>query len=207
MSGFSFGTNIKPEVEETSKEKDSDGGRSSEGTSIKDNSSTGNEIKTSTPVSVETEQMVAEFAGIIPLKFKKLHDNAVLPSYAKTGDACMDITAIDCVYDAKRDCFVYHSGFAVEIPVGYEIQIRPRSSNRNTNAFMTNSPGTIDSGYRGEVLVCFKNRDISITTAPYQVGDRIAQMKLSVCPKAAPMWVDELSDSERGTGGHGSTGN
>lgn len=177
----------------------------------------------------------------IPVKIKKLHENAVIPKYAKLGDYGMDLTAVEVEYDEKLDCYVYHTGLAMEIPRGYVGLIYPRSSNRKTDAYMTNHVGVIDSGYRGELLVCFKNRDsIAIlktidslgaamgnttnpvisnlveigrrefdkTTKdnPYQIGERIAQIAIVPYPEIIFQEVDELSDSERGTGGHGSTG-
>lgn len=177
----------------------------------------------------------------IPVKVKKLHENAVIPTYAKFGDYGMDLTAVELTYDEKLDCYVYDTGLAMEIPRGYVGLIYPRSSNRKTDAYMTNHIGVIDSGYRGSILVCFKNRDsiailktidslgasvgtinnpvganlVSIARqefdktakdAPYKVGERIAQIAIVPYPEIIFQEVDELSDSERGTGGHGSTG-
>lgn len=142
----------------------------------------------------------------VVVKFKRLHKDAVIPQYAREGDFCKDIVAVDVEYNADMDCFIYKTGFAVEIPQGYGILIFPRSSNRKTEFVFPNSVGVIDSGYRGEIAVTFKGRDRGNTTQPYQVGDRIAQMVLVPYPKFTFVEVDELSDSERGTGGHGSTG-
>lgn len=142
----------------------------------------------------------------VTVKFKRLHKDAVIPQYAREGDFCKDIVAVDVEYNADMDCFIYKTGFAVEIPQGYGILILPRSSNRKTDFIFPNSVGVIDSGYRGELNVTFKGRDRGNTTQPYQVGDRIAQMVLVPYPKFTFVEVDELSDSERGDQGHGSTG-
>lgn len=142
----------------------------------------------------------------VTVKFKRLHKDAVIPQYAREGDFCKDITAVDVEYNADMDCFIYKTGFAVEIPQGYGILILPRSSNRKTDFIFPNSVGVIDSGYRGELNVTFKGRDKGNTNQPYQVGDRIAQMVLVPYPKFTFVEVDELSDSERGDQGHGSTG-
>lgn len=153
--------------------------------------------------------LVKDVIGVqeeVKVKIKRLVDNAVTPKYAKAGDAGMDLTATAMEYDGKLRCFVYHTGLAIEIPTGYVGLIYPRSSNRKTDAYMTNHVGVIDSGYRGEVLVCFKNRDESITRPPYMPGDRIAQLMIVPYPKVTFEEVEELSESERGEGGHGSTG-
>lgn len=142
----------------------------------------------------------------VTVKFKRLHKDAVIPQYARKGDFCKDIVAVDVEYNADMDCFIYKTGFAVEIPQGYGILILPRSSNRKTDFIFPNSVGVIDSGYRGELNVTFKGRDKGNTNQPYQVGDRIAQMVLVPYPKFNFVEVDELSDSERGDQGHGSTG-
>lgn len=83
------------------------------------------------------------------------------PAYAHDGDMCADLKAISMDYDIEKDIYVYHTGIKVEIPKGYGMLIFPRSSNRRTEAYMTNHVGVIDSGYRGEILVCFKNRTSS----------------------------------------------
>lgn len=146
---------------------------------------------------------------LIPIlvRIKKLNPNAVIPSYAKPGDAGMDLTAISCEFDAERGYYCYGTGLAMEIPEGYYGAVVPRSSIRKTEAIMQNTPGTIDSGYRGEVMVTFKNRDKDGNTSPYKVGDRVAQIIILPYPQVSFIESDELSETERGTGGHGSTGN
>ena len=145
------------------------------------------------------------------VKIKKLNKNAVIPSYAKPGDAGLDLTAISYDYKADIDCHVYGTGIAVEIPEGYVGLVYPRSSNRKTDAYMTNHVGIIDSGYRGEIMISFKTRDykegqIPQLFKPYEVGNKIAQLIIVPYPKIEFKVVDELSTTERGENGHGSTG-
>ena len=148
------------------------------------------------------------------VKIKKLNENAVIPSYAKPGDAGLDLTAVSYDYKKDIDCHVYGTGIAVEIPEGYVGLVYPRSSNRKTDAYMTNHVGVIDSGYRGEVMISFKNRDnldysaceIPQLVKPYEIGQRVAQLIIMPYPKIKFVEVDELSDSDRGENGHGSSG-
>lgn len=151
------------------------------------------------------------------VKIKKLVSEAVVPAYAKPGDAGMDLTAVKVEYDRVNKCFVYHSGLAFEVPEGHVMLLFPRSSNRKTEAYLTNSVGVIDSGYRGEVMACFKRRDNDVFPehkdtfiiehqAPYKVGDRFAQLMIIPYPQIEFEEADELSATERGDGGYGSTG-
>ena len=145
------------------------------------------------------------------VKIKKLHDDAVIPSYAKHGDAGMDLTAISKEYDEHGNV-VYGTGLAFEIPQGYAGFLFPRSSNAKKDLILSNSVGVVDSGYRGEVVFKFKpsdwyNRDDASCTAPqYEVGDRIGQIIILPYPEIEFLEVDELSSSDRGVGGFGSTG-
>lgn len=138
------------------------------------------------------------------IKFKKVNPNAVAPVYAKPGDAGQDLKATSYKYDGKNH--IYGTGIAVEIPAGYVGLVLPRSSNRKTEAYMTNHVGVIDSGYRGEIFITYKNRDSEIADAPYSLGDKIAQIIIMPYPIVKFVEVDELSETERGVGGHGSTG-
>ncbi len=140
------------------------------------------------------------------IKIKKLDESAVVPSYAKQGDACCDVTAISYEYDAEHDLHIYHTGLAFEIPEGYCLKIFPRSSNTKTECYIPNSVGVLDSGYRGELLVKYKNRDKSDKSVPYEVWDRVAQIQVTPYPVMEFEVVDELSETERGTGGFGHTG-
>lgn len=81
-----------------------------------------------------------------------------LPVYSKHGDACCDVYAKSIEYDADKDRFIVHTGLHFALPDEYEMEIRPRSSNTKTDVYLPNSVGTLDSGYRGELLIIFKNR-------------------------------------------------
>ena len=140
------------------------------------------------------------------IRFKKLSTNAVIPTRAHESDAGFDLTATYCTSDLDG-CVVYRTGIAVEIPKGYVGLIFPRSSIANRNLILTNSVGVIDSGYRGEILAKFRYvNDDFINIPPYKVGDRIGQLVIMPIPEIEFEEVDELSDSDRGTGGYGSTG-
>ena len=140
------------------------------------------------------------------VRIKKLNPNAVIPTYAKPGDAGMDLTAISVDFDAEHGNYVYGTGIAMEIPEGYVGLVFPRSSNRKTEAYMCNHVGVIDSGYRGEIMVTFKNRDKDGSLQPYKVGNRVAQIIIMPYSQIEFVESNELSETERGSGGHGSTG-
>lgn len=140
------------------------------------------------------------------LKVKKLHDSAHLPEYAHgpREDAGLDLRAIESAVLEPGVPQAIGTGLALEIPQGYEVQIRPRSGLALKHAItLPNSPATIDPGYRGELRVILLN----LGKAPYQVhaGDRIAQMVLA---KYEPVeWLEgELAESVRAAGGFGSSG-
>ena len=141
------------------------------------------------------------------LKVKKLHENAVIPDYQTEGAAGMDLVATDIKWDNEIQCWIYSTGIAVEIPVGCEGQVRSRSSIRKYDLILANGVGTIDSDYRGEIIVSFKELP-STNDSPkvYEIGDRIAQLVISPVKKFHPYVVEELSNTERGEGSHGSTG-
>lgn len=142
------------------------------------------------------------------VKFKKLNSKAITPKYAKKGDAGLDLTATSYEYDEKFKNHIYGTGIAIEIPEGYVGLVFPRSSNRKTSAYMTNHVGIIDSGYRGEIMVTFKDRDdLLIDLAPYEIGDRLAQLIIVPYPEIELIECNELSNTERGVNGHGSSGN
>lgn len=108
------------------------------------------------------ENIVNEAIGLeqIEIKIKKLSENAVIPKYAIDGDVGMDLTAIDVEYDEEKDMYIYHTGISIESPKHYGVLIFPRSSNRNTDAYICNHVPVIDTAvYRGEIMICFKNRD------------------------------------------------
>lgn len=138
------------------------------------------------------------------VKFKKLHPNAVLPNHAKEGDAGADLTAINierCGDNQVR----HHYGIAVEIPENHVGLVFPRSSIFKHNARLSNAVGVVDSGYRGEVTAVMDFLD-NIQSQPYNVGDRTAQLVIVPYITIRPEWSDELSETDRGANGYGSTG-
>jgi dUTP pyrophosphatase len=175
------------------------------------------------------------------IKIKKLHSDAVIPSYATSGDAGMDLTAVTAQIDKSGLFIEYGTGIAVEIPRGYVGLLFPRSSLSKTSLVLANHVGVVDSGYRGEVKFRFKELNMSLKqiepeilktlqddrerkglpllTGPtessiwhasessYEVGDRIGQLVIIPYPQIEFEEVEELSSTERGEGGYGSTGN
>ena len=141
------------------------------------------------------------------IHFKKLDSKAQKPKFGKPGDAGADLvaTSVDFSRDNNNQ-IVYGTGLAVEIPEGMVGLVFPRSSVRNYNLSMANSVGVIDSGYRGEIMVTFNFNSRTPDNTIYQVSDRIAQLVIIPVPLAQYVEVDELSETQRGTDGHGSTG-
>lgn len=142
---------------------------------------------------------------------KKLDSNAVLPTYAKHGDAGMDLTATSKSCDENGNV-VYGTSLAFEIPHGYVGLLFPRSSNTKKDLILGNSVGVLDSGYRGEVVFKFKSTIFNEETMQYEygyseynIGDRIGQIIIMPYPQVEFNLVDELSSSDRGVGGFGST--
>jgi dUTP pyrophosphatase len=144
------------------------------------------------------------------VKFKKLDPKAVIPTYANPGDAGLDLTVtrISRYTTATSRQYFYYTGLSVEIPEGYVGLIFPRSSIYKTNLTLTNSVGVIDSGYRGEIKAVFNLTYIGHFRGgyPYQVGDRVAQLVIVPIPKIEIEEVDELTPTERGAQGFGSSG-
>lgn len=137
------------------------------------------------------------------VKIKKLHTDAVIPSYAKEGDAGLDLTATSMSYDDYGN-ICYGTGLAFEIPKGYVGLVFPRSSNCKKDLWLTNSVGVIDSGYRGEVT--FKYRQVDLEERIYHVGERVGQLIIMPYPYIEFEEVEELSETERGCGSYGSSG-
>ena len=134
------------------------------------------------------------------VKFKKLREKSVLPSCAKPGDAGLDMTPV-AVEQLGNKKMKYYFGLSVEIPDGYVGLIFPRSSIWKTDGRLTNSVGVIDSGYRGEVMAVF---DMSGKLF-YPDGVPICQMIIMPILTIETEWADELSETERGSGGFGHT--
>lgn len=140
------------------------------------------------------------------VKVKKLHPNAVMPHYASDGAAAFDLTAVSWRFDEEYDFVEYAIGLAFEIPKGYVGLVYPRSSISKTNLSLANSVGVIDSDYRGDILCRFKLIDPLNVVGVYEVGDRVAQMIIMPIPAVALREVDDLEETQRGTGAFGSTG-
>lgn len=149
------------------------------------------------------------------IKVKLVHPNAKLPYRAHSTDGGWDIFAVSLEDDADNNCIVVHTGLKVEIPNGYKLTIVPRSSITKTSWIIQNSPCLIDSGFRNEILIKFRNtlsdlvRHTSknlIEDFPYKIGDRVAQCYLEEVIPIEFTVVDELSETERGEGGFGSSG-
>lgn len=139
------------------------------------------------------------------VKVKKLNEFAVIPKYAHPGDSGVDLYATEEVVLWPGRTGLVGTGLSFEIPEGAEIQIRPRSGNSlKTSLRVANSPGTVDSGYRGEVKVILDN--IGPSTVTVKRGDKIAQAVLVPVYRMDIQEVEEVSDSERQTSGFGSTG-
>lgn len=143
----------------------------------------------------------------LKVKIKKLHKDAIIPKYALNGDAGLDLTAVSKGID-ENSCIVYQTGIAMEIPFGYVGLVFPRSSIAKKNLSLSNAVGLIDSGFRSEITFKFNTIGKEFVYEPeYKVGDRIGQIMIIPYPQIEFEEVSELSDSERGNGGYGSTGN
>jgi dUTP pyrophosphatase len=141
---------------------------------------------------------------VVLVKVKKLDANAVIPTYSKMGDAGMDLTITKEIENTSFSVS-YGFGIAIEIPKGYVGLIFPRSSVRNQDLILSNCVGVIDSGYRGELQATFKKTN-GLDSIKYKVGERGAQIVILPYPTVYMAEVPELSNTERGTGGFGSTG-
>ena len=138
------------------------------------------------------------------VNFKKLNSVAVTPTYAKEGDAGLDFTATRIINETNTQ-IVYGTDIAIEIPTGYVGLMLPRSSIRKTDLLLKNSVGTIDSGYRGEIMLTFEKTK-GFSSIRYNVSDRICQLLILPYPKIKLIEQTTLSATERGENGHGSSG-
>jgi dUTP pyrophosphatase len=142
----------------------------------------------------------------INIPTKKLHEDAVVPTYGTDGAAGFDFYALEEVTLLPGQTQLIKTGLAMAIPQGYEIQVRPRSGMSLKTSFrIANAPGTIDSDYRGECCVIGTNNS-EYEHITIKKGDRIAQGVLSRVPQANFQVVEDLDDTDRGSGGYGSTG-
>jgi dUTP pyrophosphatase len=140
------------------------------------------------------------------IQFKKLNENATMPSYATRGAAGMDLSASEkFTILPNGGTFTVSTGLSVELPEGLEMQIRPRSGlAAKFGITVLNSPCTIDEDFRGEIKILLINHGPYNKT--FQIGDRIAQAVISKVEKPIIILAQELSSTERGEGGFGSTG-
>ena len=145
----------------------------------------------------------------VKVKVWREDDTVKLPTYGKDGDACMDVY-VHSVEFKDDGRVIYHTGLHFALPEDYEMEIRPRSSMTKTIATMQNAPGTLDQGYRGELLLV--HRDIIAplqANNEFKIGDRCAQ--ILVRRRERIIWdevstQEELGETDRGNGGFGSTG-
>lgn len=139
------------------------------------------------------------------IRFKKLNERAEIPVQAHPGDAGMDLVSMESMTIEPGKHALVHTGLAVEIPVGFEGQVRPRSGLALKNGVtVLNSPGTIDAGYRGELGIIL----INLGETPFSIepGMRIAQLVIAAVAQVSVEIASDLSSSERGAGGYGSSG-
>lgn len=137
------------------------------------------------------------------VKIKRLEETAVIPKYAKEGDAGLDLTAVSAAYDFENAQVTFGTGLAIEIPKGYVGLIFPRSSIYKVGLALSNAVGVIDSGYRGEIKLIFDN--LTGGTG-YKVGERVAQLMILPYPEIILEEVEELGQTQRGETGFGSSG-
>ena len=139
------------------------------------------------------------------LRFRKLRPDAVLPSYAHPSDAGMDVRSVEDLTIAPGKRALVHTGLVMLLPPMYEAQVRPRSGLAlKSGVTVLNTPGTIDSGYRGEVgviLVNFGDEDFQV-----RKGDKVAQIVIAPVTQPEIVETTEVDETDRGSGGFGSTG-
>ncbi len=139
------------------------------------------------------------------LKFKRIHPDAVLPAYAHASDAGMDVRSVDAVTIPVGKRELIHTGLVAILPLGYELQVRPRSGLAlKSGVTVLNTPGTIDAGYRGEIGVILAN----FGETPFEVkpGDKIAQLVFAPVLQPTIEETETIDETDRGSGGFGSTG-
>jgi len=142
----------------------------------------------------------------ITIEFKLLHELAHAPKYAHDGDAGADMVCIEDVTLAPGERLLVSTGVAIALPAGYVGLVHPRSGLANKYGIgIVNTPGTIDSGYRGELKICLINLDPT-ETATLPAGSRIAQLVIQEVTTAQFVQVQELDETQRSDNGFGSTG-
>ena len=139
------------------------------------------------------------------LRFKRIHPDATLPSYAHASDAGMEVRSVEDVTVPAKGRVLVHTGLVMLLPPMYEAQVRPRSGLALKHGItVLNTPGTIDSGYRGEVgviLANFGDGDFEV-----KKGDKVAQIVVAPVVQAEIEEAGEIDETDRGSGGFGSTG-
>ena len=159
--------------------------------------------------SIMTNTQTKLYYSDMELKIKRLTEDAILPIRAHKGDAGIDLTCTTITQEIN-ECgqliIVYHTGLAIEIPEGHVGLLFPRSSIANKSLSLTNSVGVIDSGYRGEVMAKMRSTT-DVVPAIYKPGERFAQLVIVPIPEVEITEVAELSETDRGEGGFGSTEN
>lgn len=155
-------------------------------------------------LSKEFNEQSFRSSNDLNVRVKRLHPDAIIPTYAKLGDAGLDLTITEIKEDNDTS-ISYGYGIAMEIPVGYVGLIFPRSSVRKYDLVLSNCVGVIDSGYRGELMSTFKKIG-KFTDEKYKVGEKGAQIIIIPIPKIKLIEADTLTDSDRGTGGFGHSG-
>ena len=146
--------------------------------------------------------MVVTLVGV---SMKRLHPNARMPVLSTPGSACYDVFALESTPIPPRTVVKIRTGWAFEVSNEYFLDVRPRSGLAVKEGItIVNAPGTLDSDYRGELLVFLYNRRSTIFTVG--AGDRVAQIRLAPVIRMALVEVSDLSDTERGGNGFGSTG-
>lgn len=144
------------------------------------------------------------------IRVKKLHPDAVTPKYATKGSSGFDLVALEDMLIGSGETKLVKTGLAIDAGAGHELQVRPRSGlSLKTRLRVANSPGTVDSDYRGEVCILLENtEDVSRGSPAVKIskGDRVAQGVICPVVQAEIEVVESLDDTDRGAGGFGSTG-
>jgi dUTP pyrophosphatase len=142
---------------------------------------------------------------MITLKLKKLNNKAKIPRFATEGSGCFDLSTCEDIAITNGQLVRVHTGLAAEVPQGYVLEIYPRSGLAGRGIIIPNSPGQVDSDYRGEIIVNLYGLFVKRIEA-FGMGSRIAQAKLVKTVPTNIKVVSHLSETKRGEGGFGSTG-